>query len=86
MVNNLISTKRTTTCHLDVLNTKKITTYGVGNPSPCLGQVQTCGGAKSENKFPKFRQLNPVILIFSPFTCRLQIFWEMKQVGLVLLV
>jgi len=72
MVNNLISITGTTTSHLDVLNTKKMTTYGVGNPSPCLGQVQTGGGAKSDNKFPKLRQLNPVILVFSPLhvVCR----------------
>jgi hypothetical protein len=35
-----ISTKRPITSHLISLNTKKITTYDVGNPSPGLGQAQ----------------------------------------------
>jgi len=39
-----ILTKRTTTSHLDSLNTKKTMKYDIGNPGPGLGQAQTCGG------------------------------------------
>ena len=35
-----ISTKRTTTSHLNSLNTKKTTTYDAGNSDPGLGQAQ----------------------------------------------
>ena len=41
-----ISTKQTTTSHLKPLNTKKIMTYGIGNPGPVLGQAGTCGSVK----------------------------------------
>jgi hypothetical protein len=27
-------------------------TYDVGNPNPCLGQVQKCGGVKPVNEIP----------------------------------
>ena len=43
MVNNSTNTKWTTTSDLKQLNTKKTTTYDVGNPSPDLGQAQKCG-------------------------------------------
>ena len=38
---------RTTIFHLKRFNnSKKATTYGVGNPGPGLGQAQRCGGIK----------------------------------------
>ena len=43
MVNNSTNTKRIITSDLKQLNTKKTTTYDVGNPSPDLGQTQKCG-------------------------------------------
>jgi len=43
---------------LTSLNTKKITTYDVGNIGPGLGQSQKCGGAKLVNGIP-----NPPLLI-----------------------
>jgi hypothetical protein len=48
----LISTKRTITGHLNLLNTKKTTTYDVGNPGPGLGQAQKCGRVKPVNEIP----------------------------------
>jgi hypothetical protein len=36
--------------HLNQLNTKNITTYGVGNTDPSFGQAQKCGGIKSVNE------------------------------------
>jgi len=39
-----ISTKRTITSHFNPLNTRKTTTYIIGNPGPGLGQAHTCGG------------------------------------------
>jgi hypothetical protein len=46
-----ISTKQTITSLLKQLNTKKITTYDVGNPGPGLsfGQTQKCGWVKHVN-------------------------------------
>jgi len=41
-----ISTKRTITSHLSLLNTNKITIYDVGNPGPGLEQAQTGCGVK----------------------------------------
>jgi hypothetical protein len=34
------------------LNTKKTTTYEVGNTNPGLGQAQTYGGVKPVNEIP----------------------------------
>ena len=39
-----ISTKQTIVSHLNSLNTKKNTTYDVGNPNPGLGQAQKVAG------------------------------------------
>jgi len=40
-----MSTKRTTTSHRNLLNTKKVTTtYDVKDPGHGLGQALTCGG------------------------------------------
>jgi len=48
------STKWTITSHpkLNSLNTKKTTTYEVGNPGLGLRQAQKCGGAKPINGIP----------------------------------
>jgi hypothetical protein len=35
--------------HLISLNTKKATTYDVGNPDPVFGQAQKCGAVKPVN-------------------------------------
>jgi len=47
-----ISTKRKITSHLHSLNTKKTTTYDVGNPGPGLGQAHKCGSVKLVNVIP----------------------------------
>jgi len=44
-----ILTKRAITSHLNSPNTKKTTTYDVGNPGPSFGQTQQCGGVKHVN-------------------------------------
>ena len=41
-----ISTKWTSTHHLNSLNLKKTTTYDIGNPGPRLGHAQKCGWVK----------------------------------------
>ena len=57
-----ISTKRTFTSHLNSLNMKKPITYTkmymyVGNPSPGLGQAQTCGRVKLINSISNLPSL-----------------------------
>jgi len=47
-----ISTKRTTTFYLNLLNTKNNTTFNFNNPCPDLGQAQKCGGVKPVNWIP----------------------------------
>ena len=46
-----ISTEQTATYHLKSSNTNKITTYGIVNPDPGLGQAHKCGGGKSVDGF-----------------------------------
>ena len=41
--------------HLSLLineHKEKIIAYHVGNPNPCLGQAQKCGGFKTVNRIP----------------------------------
>ena len=54
MVNNStnISTKRTITSHINSLNTKKTTTYDVGNPGSGLEQIQKYGWVKPVKQDP----------------------------------
>ena len=47
-----ISTTQTISSCLKPLNTKKTTTYGVGNPSHCLGQAQRYGWIKLVDGIP----------------------------------
>jgi hypothetical protein len=42
---------------------KKTTTYDIGNPDPCLGQVPKCGRVKPVNGIP-----TPLLIIGSPTT------------------
>jgi len=49
MVSNSISTKQSTTSHL---NTRKTMAYGNGNPGSDLGQAQQCGRVKQVNEIP----------------------------------
>ena len=44
--------KTNNTSHLQPFNTKKTTTYGVGNPGPGLKQAQICGRVKPVNGNP----------------------------------
>jgi len=47
-----ISTKRTTTSHLNSLKKKNTTAYDIGNPGPALGQAQKYVGVKLVNGIP----------------------------------
>jgi len=47
-----ISTKRTIASHFNSLNTKKNTTYDVGNQGFGLGQAEKCGGVILVNAIP----------------------------------
>jgi len=46
---NINKTNNHLSSYLNSLNTKKATTYDVGNLSPDLGQAQPCGGIKPVN-------------------------------------
>jgi hypothetical protein len=52
MVNNSTKIKMNNRLSPQLLNIKKTTTYDVGNPGPCLGQTQKCGGVKPVNGLP----------------------------------
>jgi hypothetical protein len=47
-----ISTKRTTTSHLNSLKKKKTTVYDVGNQGPALGHAHKYVGVKLVNGIP----------------------------------
>ena len=53
IVNNSTNiNKRTITSHLNSMNTKRTTTYDVGNPDPGLGQAQRYDGVKPVDRNP----------------------------------
>ena len=52
MVNNSTKIKMNNRLSPQLLNIEKTTTYDVGNPGPCLGQAQQCGGVKPVNGIP----------------------------------
>jgi hypothetical protein len=47
-----ITTNYHLSSQLNSMNTKKTTTYDVGNPGPGLGQAQKCGRVKPVNWIP----------------------------------
>ena len=58
--NTNVSTKRTITSHLKIIELIIDKTYEVGNPVAGLGQAQTYGGVKQINGIP-----NPSYLIIA---------------------